>query len=188
MVAALCIGRKTQTRRVLRQTADSFEAPRYRIGERLWVRETWALVPYTAYPHSEGVQITAHAGTHEAAIYRSGFDRASGGIRWRPSIHMPRWASRLTLVISDVRVQRLHDINEADAVAEGIELGSTAGLAGWIDYDHDERQVARRFYGDPRDSSRSLWNNLNEKRGFGWESNPWVVALKFHVERRNIDS
>ena len=83
-------------------------------GDRLWVKETHAIVPRTAYAMSDGVQQTLKPGDdHDAAVYAAGWERSKPG-RWRPSIHMPRWASRLTLTITDVRVQRLQDISEAD--------------------------------------------------------------------------
>ena len=197
MVRALIDGRKTQTRRTLKpqpdfrggagdyhdaeewgwEDEDGYHvsvldiAPNgYRVGDRLWVRETWAMVPYTAYLHSEGVQMTAHAGTHEAAIYRAGFDRSQGGIRWRPSIHMPRWASRLTLAVTDVRVQRLQEIGEDDAVSEGCPCQTDDDLSG---------MEARGWF-------RDLWDSPNAKRA-PWDSNPWVVALTFETHRCNID-
>ena len=98
------------------------------------------------------------------------------GTRWRPSIHMPRWASRLTLTVTDVRVQRLQEISEEDARAEGAypcEGGWSYGgspLAG---------TTARgAFY--------CLWNSLHGPDA--WSANPWVCALTFTVDRRNIDA
>lgn len=153
----------------------------YAKGDRLWVRETHALVPATAYRHSHGVQHTVNpADTYEAAIYREGFDRSSGGIRWRPSIFLHRWASRLTLIVTDVRLQRLQDITEADAVAEGIE---------WV-----TRTSSGEFYRNyqnpgcpmmPYGSFRSLWEHLNGTEA--WAANPWVAAVTFTVHYANID-
>ena len=104
--------------------------------------------------------------------------------RARPSIHMPRWASRLTLTVTDVRVQRLQDISEADAIAEGIErLKSGRGF-----YDPTVSHAAVRF-GEWTSTARQgfcrLWNSLH---GHGaWDANPWVVAVTFTVQRENID-
>lgn len=142
----------------------------YAPGDRLWVREAHAMVPYTAYLHSDGVQMTAHGGTYEAAIYREGFDRCRSGIRWRPSIHMPRWASRLTLTVTDVRVQRLQDISEADAVAEGWP-GPMTDIGYPIS--------------TPRQWFSGLWNRLH--RHDAWDANPWVVAISFQCTKQNID-
>ena len=96
---------------------------------------------------------------------------------------MPRWASRLTLTITDVRVQRLQDISEEDARAEGS-------------YPEFEIDLATFFSGrdfQPENSSthylgfKHLWDRLNAKRGYGWDTNPEVVALTFTVRKRNID-
>lgn len=85
-------------------------------------------------------------------------------IRWRPSIHMPRWASRITLEVKSVRVERLQDISEDDAGAEGCEQ------VGWI----DETDVGMSSY---REGFARLWNRIN---GSGaWEANPWVWVLSF---------
>ena len=194
MVRALLDGRKTQTRRVLPLAHPKFSHQNvldpdmlvdkqyvwfwdgvhdcvgaswplpYAPGDRLWVREncaTW--------------------GDHEA-IYRAddaveyGLAVSDGkfGAKWkaRPSIHMPRWASRLTLTVTEVRVQRLQDISEADAVAEGA-------LQSWTgsDPESDTRTALNEF--------EALWNSLHGPGA--WDANPWVVALTFTVQRGNID-
>jgi len=93
-------------------------------GDRLWVRETFAIVPRTAYRCSKGVQqVLRPDDDHDAAIYRAGWDRSNGGFCWRPSVHMPRWASRITLEVTGVRVERLQEISEADFIAEGNPWG-----------------------------------------------------------------
>lgn len=102
--------------------------------------------------------------------------------RQRPSIHMPRRASRLTLTVSEVRIQRLQDISEADAIAEGCPVSTVPGTIG-----HPLCQVGFNEMGTPIFWFRKLWNNLNAERGFGWDANPWVVAVTSTVERRNID-
>lgn len=107
-------------------------------------------------------------------------------IRWRTSIHMPRWASRLTLTVTDVAVERLQEISEVDAIAEGIERHKS----GWMPYStafYDGDGVTpANYHRDPRESYRQLWNKIN---GFGaWEANPWVVVYRYTVERRNIDA
>jgi hypothetical protein len=203
MVRAILAGRKTQTRRAIKpQPADdiaphvfpnaavqgwrsslrhaygattSHFCPFGQPGDRLWVRETWGLVPSSAYRASVGVDQTVNpAQPHDAAIYREGFDRASGGIRWRPSIHMPRWASRLTLTITDVRVERLQRISEADARAEGVSLanGLTSGHLSSAEVASIGDSSLRRGYAN-------LWNSLNAARGYGWDANPWVWVVSF---------
>lgn len=122
-------------------------------GDRLYVRETWA-APH-AYDHLPPRLIPQDARIHYAATE----DR--GGLLWRPSIHMPRWASRITLEIARVRVERLHACNEVDAIAEG---------APWA------------ACGAPQEGSHKagftqLWEQIN---GHGsWEANPWVWVTEF---------
>lgn len=138
-------------------------------GDRLWVRETFAIVPRTAYRASVGVCQTLRPDdpyNHDAAIYRACFDRAISHSVWRSPIHMPRWASRLILTITAVRVERLQDISEADALADG----------GWT-------YGACPIHKDPRGSYAALWDALNAKRGFPWSGNPFVWAITFDVRR-----
>ena len=87
--------------------------------------------------------------------------------RWRSPIFMPRMASRLTLTVTDVRVQRLAELTDADAIAEGINV--TDDCAPSVTY-------------------AKLWDDLNAKRGFSWQSNPWVVALTFRTESNSARS
>lgn len=155
----------------------------YAPGDRLWVREAWKPVPISAYRCSEGVQQTPDpSDADQAAVYRAGWDRSTGGTPWRPSIHMPRWASRLTLTVTDVRVQRLQDITEADAIAEGVHAAP-------------ENQAAKALAGimapgavhlPHKSAFASLWDHLHGPSG--WERNPEVVALTFTVAHRNIDA
>jgi len=165
MVRALLAGTKTQTRRLLKpQPAEDIgltlaENPiRFAAGDRLWVREAWRVPaqddqvkPRDLIPQIAGYE--ADCGT--------GFISATG--RLRPGMFMPRWASRLTLHVTEVRVQRLQDISADDAEAEGVDCSGP---------------VAINCY-------RDLWNQIN---GAGsWDANPWVVAVSFTVERANID-
>lgn len=188
MVRALLQGRKSQTRRVLNpqplgiaraeriaprswrifpwfdRCSVEFKAPSYAPGDRLYVRE--AFCPRLGYP-------APIAKPH----YRADDDRPEWRGLWKPSFHMPRWASRLTLNVTEVRVQRLQEISEADAVAEGCEHDSD----GWRDYQFPATQCC----GTSRDSYRTLWNSLHGPDA--WDANPWVVALTFTVQRGNID-
>lgn len=218
MVCALLDGRKTQTRRVIKNVPDApparcaprnapkhpapyldaycgerptstnprgmgrnwhwwqiddrpgpvaFRLP-YATGDRLYVREAVCWVSRLGWR------------------YRADDDdlsdkREAGEVgRWHPSIHMPRLASRITLTVTDVRVQRLQEISEADAVAEGCEA------TGW-----------RPTYGNPdnagfeesipaKDAFADLWSSLHGPGA--WEANPWVAAYSFTVQRGNIDA
>jgi hypothetical protein len=84
--------------------------------------------------------------------------------RWKPSIHMPRWASRITLEITDVRVQRVQEISEEDAKAEGV--GPIGGFVAQLPFDY-------------RVAFKTLWDEINEHRGYGTHKNPWVWCLTF---------
>lgn len=146
-------------------------------GDRLWVKETHAIVPRTAYAMSDGVQQTLKPDdTHDAAVYAAGWERSKPG-RWRPSIHMPRWASRLTLTITDVRVERLQNISEVDARAEGISIQAPPDRDGGRHFGVDGMQIdemtAARAY-------QALWNKINGPDS--WAANPWVWVVTFEVK------
>jgi hypothetical protein len=209
MVRALLDGRKTQTRRILKpQPAAGAELEhkycdgvrfsngqqtRIRIekGDRLYVREAHALVPTTAYRMSEGIEQAINPDLDwQAAIYRAGWDRSTGGLRWRPSIHMPRWASRLTLTVTDVRVQPLRAISEKDARAEGIAMViEDSPSTAWFSGLHLVTDLTGPMDGwhcnDAPCAFADLWETINGPEA--WAANPWVVAYSFTVERRNID-
>lgn len=149
---------------------DEFRCPYGQPGDRLWVRETHAPQAdcWGAWERAlRGERIRQDELTiHYAADYSH--DERPFIEKWRPSIHMPRWASRITLEITGVRVDRLRDISEDDAIAEGIERDT--GM--W------------RHYGCPtqawihsRDSYRSLWESINGPGS--WEANPWVWVVEF---------
>lgn len=133
----------------------------YRKGQKLWVRETHSIVPKTAYWHTPE---TPHRenGDHWA-VYREGWDRSAP--RWKPSIHMPRWASRITLEVKSVRVERLQDISEDDAKAEGF-----TGQQGEARFYHNDEISAFAHF---RETWQSIYGN--------WKSNPWVWVVEFEV-------
>lgn len=153
---------------------------RYAVGDRLYVREAHALVPASAYRMSEGVeQAIDPSEAGRACVYRAGFDRSNGGIRWRSPIHMPRWASRLTLTVTDVRVERLQEISEADAQAEGFPIS-------WDGKPYDPPSPQEdSWQGYGRASMSLYWNSLHGPDA--WAANPWVAAISFTVSRGNID-
>lgn len=181
MVRALLDGSKTQTRRVVKMPpswdcfvcadwgdgwwpyrSDDGESPNYdnneipmrcpygQPGDRLWVRETWA--PHPDFPE-----------TVRRGVYRADPECKYDVERWRPSIHMPRWASRILLEIVSVRVERLQDIGVDEIEAEGVvtsdadimQHGCRARVLDW----------------------QRLWESIN---GAGsWDANPWVWAVEF---------
>lgn len=101
---------------------------------------------------------------------------------------MPRWASRLTLTVTDVRVQRLQDISEADALAEGIQSMDRYSMPvndpSFAVSEHDPNG----WFPTATEAYEALWDKLNAGRGFGWALNPWIVAVSFTIEHRNIDT
>ena len=103
---------------------------------------------------------------------------------WRPPIFMRRRWSRLTLTVTDVRVERVQEISEADAIAEGAQPAE----ASFIDGGPMVPTAQPHITATPQAWYRDLWDALNAKRGFGWDKNPWVCALTFEVEQRNIDA
>jgi hypothetical protein len=111
------------------------------------------------------------------------WEPGSSPCRWRPSIHMPRWASRITLTVTEVRVQRLQEITEADAVAEGAEVArGIHGLDGGVMVKTDSPYV----FATPGCWYRELWNSLHGPDA--WDTNPWVGAYSFTVRQGNIDA
>ena len=92
-------------------------------------------------------------------------------LKWKPSIHMPRKHCRLLLDVKAVRIQRLQNITEDDAVAEGVDAVSVA-------------DVPRQATWTRRQDFAQLWNSLNEKRGFGWDTNPWVWVVTFDQQEK----
>lgn len=158
MVRAILEGRKTQTRRPCRWgvARDAVAA-----GDRLWVRETWAVATGDVCDGNAAIRYRADGALEAVNDHRSDAlpRMLSTSDRWRPSIHMPRWASRLTLPVVSVRAERLHDITEADAVAEGVR-----------DPDLRAAETARVLFAD-------LWNATYGPEA--WDANPWVWRIEF---------
>lgn len=224
MVRAILDGRKTQTRRPIKwkqtrftEVAERddgslwpwaedcerggdiwFTCPFGEVGDRIWVRETWATLG-----NEDGCCVDWNdnlcKGDEKSAarIYRASCEQRPGDYglwsipdnadwkphtenqkfvgAWRPSIHMPRWASRITLEITDVRVERLHSISERDAVAEGIKTGRCGNETNWRDAfyvpgDNQPYFYAATAYGD-------LWSSIYGEES--WAANPWVWVIKF---------
>jgi hypothetical protein len=172
MVRAILDGRKTQTRRNIKYTTEHrgpinpayLEAhkdhpgwkdicPYGQPGDLLWVRETWTQYPIELNPEPCD------------AWYKATSNGPPPPFKWRPSIHMPRWASRITLRITDIRVERLQDISEDDARAEGCPYS-----AEWAGRFVDRDETAKTWF-------KSLWNKINGPGA--WDENPWVWAISF---------
>ncbi|HBQ8759856.1 TPA: morphogenetic protein [Klebsiella quasipneumoniae] len=183
MVRALLDGRKTQTRRIIkdctvgRDPISKFikigkkfigcypedvpelirECCPYGVpGDRIWVRETWA-----RYNIDQNIHDIAYRATTPADWPEEG--------RWRPSIHMPRWASRIVLEITDVRVEQLNAISQEDAQAEGMEL------TGWRPTYSDPDSGGEVM--TPYDNFAELWSSIYGDES--WKANPWVWVIEF---------
>lgn len=134
-------------------------------GDHLWVRETWR--PKThAFPTGHQYEYRATAET----------DLTPTDGTWKPSIFMPRDASRITLEVIDIRVERLQDISPQDAVDEGISYWRMNGGTNCY-YDDYESDLRPGFLNDPVASFRSLWKHINGSAS--WEANPWVWVVNF---------
>lgn len=144
--------------------ANSIHCPFGQPGDRLWVRETWAISGH--YKDGPRYEYRAWPADGEA-------ERSVGG-RWKASIHMPRSASRITLEITRVRVERVQDITEADAIEEGVGPGYVPNASGSTSCVGHRPMFAR------------LWNEINAPRGHGWASNPWLWVIDF--ERINMNA
>ena len=196
MVRAILEGRKTQTRRVVNSPDPLCCDPRpirsdYEVGMRLWVREPWGIDSLggmsgpNEYSHDYEVRYRADGFRQSFSIdgprgvtdpYMRYFDTQRG--EWRPSIHMPRWASRITLEVVKVRVERVQKISEEDARAEGVPK-----LDGWP---KNNRQLEALLIADRegklgthKGAFEVLWDSINAKRGYGWDANPWVWVIEF---------
>ena len=195
MVRAILEGRKTQTRRVIKpqpsasvmnitlpehgngyfedtpsgRTRILCKCPFGQVGDKLWVRETW----------HQDTGLCKDQSIH----YKADGDNAYS---WHPSIFMPRWASRITLEITGVRVERVQELTEKDCYAEGVEFVCVTDKDGHIleritspaheDYKPTVgRSLIKAYF------AADLWDSLNAKRGYSWESNPWCWCISFKM-------
>lgn len=176
MVRALRAGRKTQTRRLATSPLRRCE-----VGDWLYVRESFAI--RSIFTDVVEVGYAAHrTASHTEYVEQIPVALATRAkVTWpqdRPSIHMPRWASRLTLIVEGVKVEPLQAISDADARAEGIERDG----GDWREY------TGRPIHPlDPRECFASLWSSLHSTEGERWQDNPDIVALTFRIVRGNID-
>lgn len=163
---------KRYTSRGRERVVVNLKCPYGQAGDKLWVREAWTIDNTTQ--DENGVCPSIYRTDLEAG----GYDRSwtwQGGRRWTPSIHMPRWASRITLEITDVRVQRLQDISEEDAIAEGMQK-SIGGI--WCGSLHKAHGFPRQ-HNTAVEAFADIWDSIYAKRGYTWAANPWVWAIGF---------
>lgn len=207
MVKAILEGRKTQTRRVVKgylqdynNVSKSFlkcefdfhhkdgvgqivESPYGKPGDRLWVRETWC---ENQNPDSDNF------GGFE---YKADYDLAADLIKWKPPIFMPREASRILLEIKDIRVERVQEISQVDAMEEGVFCLKK----GWVDTMFPEYAEVLSLWNTGKHGNKpplgptpimrfeKLWDSINEPRGYGWNVNPWVWVVEFKMIKSKID-
>lgn len=192
MVRAILEGRKTVTRRVVKfkqgqnpvwsgytpegavlygsNNIPAAKAP-FQPGDILWVRETWQFIPCI------DCRLNVHGGCHADPLTYDDGDSVSEGcfvhradypeterINWKPSIHMPREAARIFLRVKDMRVERLHEIDDNGVVAEGLEIGC------YFDdlWDRTIKSVDRPVY--------------------GWDANPWVWVIEFEQISKDAEA
>jgi hypothetical protein len=152
-------------------------------GDRLWVKEKWRYAdklidgydrdcPYYLQYEADGTifEINGYEGQESIKLWEKGCDwsTCSKFGKWRAPLFMPRWASRIMLEITGIRVERLQDISEEDAKAEGAAM--------WFPKSDKFRQYTDGSY---RNGFHDLWDSLNAKRGYPWSSNPWVWVIEF---------
>lgn len=221
MVRAILDGGKTQTRRIMKNQpagdypdtpalirsvdggfqwyghygeSSIFNCPFGAVGDRIWVRETWAqLGNEDGCPIDWNDNLVKGGGPEAARIYRASCEQKEGNYglwsipddaywkphtddlqydgAWCPSIHMPRWASRLTLEITGVLVERLNSISQEDAQAEGMEL------TGWRPTYSDPDSGGEVW--TPYDNFAQLWESIYGEES--WQANPWVWVIEFKV-------
>jgi hypothetical protein len=193
MVRAILDGRKTQTRRICKpltlnypkhaypdETPEQWLArwnykPLYQVGDILYVRETWAEVTSLSDPFHSGGNALA-AGIDSWFYYKADNKKLPNGFKWHPSIHMPKGAARIRLRVTDVKPERVQEITEDDAIAEGIG-GLFLDEIAYSDNPKYEVPMERQTLAT--DQFELLWNSIYDERGQGWDKNPWVWKITF---------
>ena len=176
------------------QIAVAKHCPYGKVGDRLWVRETFViesnfnLDAEDKYPppFSDGRPVKRVDCEEYGKYWQQCHYRATDPMpllvntntdeecKWHPSIYMPRWASRINLEIVSVRVERVAEISEADAIAEGLTIPEHE--RGTVRLPHASARVAKTSY---TTKYKILWDRLNAKRGFAWDTNPYVWVIEF---------
>lgn len=186
MIRAILADKKTQTRRVVKHpdgclTGDcphEFEteckvamedAAQWKKGDRIWVREAWQVPEYEDRKPSD---IPESAHIVYRADYTDPYDPAAEFRKWRPSIHMPRCFSRITLEVTGVRIERLDEISEADAIAEGIHKFAGIDLFGF----NPKGTPGPLVGGSAKEAFALLWESIY---GPGSFDERWVLVIEF---------
>jgi len=155
IVTAIYPDASIETELLFRNGDQRIHCPYGQPGDLLWVRETFAYCP-TDFKDTKGIIYKADAKYNDYV----------GGHEWLSPRFMPRWASRITLKITGVWVQRIQDIPNEDLISEGY-------------YTQDELYVEYGKYAHAKEWFIKLWDSINRKRGFGWDTNLWVWAIAF---------
>ncbi|WP_039913117.1 hypothetical protein [Cellvibrio mixtus] len=198
MIQAILSGRKTQTRRPINPLpvyrspfwefpwgaassmdflpiapghATSHEHPQGQPGDRLWVREAHYIVYAQGNPNGHVIEIDYKADPD--------YTKRMCPQKWRPSIHMPRWASRILLEVKTVGAERLQQMTTADAIAEGIEVVDCEFGRRWRCYTNPDSWYPEGKETAPLHSFQSLWNSIYGHNA--WDLNPWVWKTEFSV-------
>jgi len=186
MVQAILDGRKTQTRRVINpqslldnktRVAACYECPYGAPGDLLWVRETHWIdwYPSGVYDNDGNAGVVHYRASTQWDVIAKSIDA-----HWRPSIFMPRWASRILLEVTDIQVERVQNINDEDARKEGIQ--DVCHCGDYVEsHGYHSGHGAVSMPGWATENFSSLWDSINAKRGHSWESNPWVWVVGFKV-------
>ena len=205
MVRALLSGKKTQTRRIIKPQptvcphnpmyldwsglADGVTADRvalalympYQVGDLLWVRETWATSSIYDLLSPKSIPING------LLWFASEGTKPDHAGRWRRSIFMPRWASRITLKVTGVRIERVNQISEEEAIAEGVAPGfryEFCGASSWHE-NRDEQldkgvEMGKVKRTGPVELFAALWDSINGKNtGCKFADGPWTMVIEF---------
>lgn len=194
MVRAILDGRKTQTRRVIKKiTRESVPGPELvdcitdwdggpsrldmmttgtdlcpygRVGDLLWVRETWSPLDKDHWIERDRECAYKASTTGRGEEIRQEYIALGRNYKWRSPIHMPKWAARIWLEITGLRSERLQEITGEDAIQEGWPREKE------LFPNVNTESKALSWFG-------RLWDSLNAKRGYGWDTNPWVWVIEF---------
>jgi hypothetical protein len=206
MVKAILEGRKTSTRRItkfrpytsLNETNGDFEICesetqnffrclddfiewaivkcRYKVGDILYVRETWNFLPCTGCDTTRCCNEVPIKFKGQSGCFSYKINSNVDTEKWKPSIHMPKFAARIFLKVTDIKVQILQDITEDEAQQEGIDPEVAIEYSNWRPTFYDPDSGGEPNY---REALKDLWDELYKKKGYGWDSNPWVFVISF---------